>query len=119
MFNHLNVETATHVDSFTEMQPTAMAFVKTKIGTPRDARLQTVFDGDYRYKQAVVIKDDPEDGSKKITWEVIRQNDCAAMRANFMPIAKYSYGYTSMGKMAFKNFTEAQMSLSVGGLRYY
>lgn len=114
MFNHLNVETATHVDSFTEMQPTAMAFVKTKIGTPRDARLQTVFDGDYRYKQAVVIKDDPEDGSKKITWEVIRQNDCAAMRANFMPIAKYSYGYTSMGKMAFKNFTEAQMSLSVG-----
>lgn len=114
MSNYLNVETATHVDSFEEILPTTMAFCKTKIGTPRDARLQTVFDGDYRYKQAVVIKDDPEDGSKKITWEVIRQNDCAGMRAGFMPIAKYSYGYTSVGKMAFKNFTEAQMSLSIG-----
>ena len=114
MFTCLNIETAAHIEQFVKMLPTKAAFYETKSGTPRDARLQTVFNGNYRYKQAVVIADDPEDGSKKIAWEVIRQNDCAAMRAGYMPVAKYSYGYTSSGKMFFNNFTEAQLTLSVG-----
>lgn len=117
MKNIMNINSMVSVENFEELQPTACAFGATKLGTPSDGRLQTVFCGEIRHKQCLTIVSSVN-GKSKYSWQIIRQEETAAIRAGYLPIAKYSFGYTSTKnsefvKMPWKNFTTAQITLSV------